>query len=264
MNLTFIGFGHMGSAIASGAVRAEVLKPGDIRVCDKSAEAKEHAKSLGISVFDDYGAALSGTDAVILAVRPADLADLAKEIAVLIPQNAIICSIIAGKKISTLEGLFGSRKIIRIMPNTPAMVGEGMTGICGNEMVSREEILGIARIFESFGRAEVLDESLFDAVTAVSGSGPAYVYAFIIALKKYAVEAGMSEAQAEIFAAQTVLGSAKMVLESGTPAETLKKNICTPNGTTVEAVKVLDERGFEGILIDAARACERRSKELGK
>ena len=150
------------------------------------------------------------------------------------------------------------------MPNTPALVGEGMSAVCGNERVGSDDLEMILKLFRSFGRAEVVPEELFDCVTAVSGSGPAYVYKFIIALKSYAQGCGMTEEQAQVFAAQTVLGSAKMVLAGGEQPEALLKNICTPNGTTVEAVKVLDERSFGDIIRDAAAACERRSKELGR
>lgn len=262
MKLSIIGFGHMGSAIIAGAVKAGIVSEKEVFVADKSQDALKRAVSLGVNTVSAEEAA-SGADIIIIAVRPRDLEELAGSISV--PESAVAVSICAGKRLETLGRLFGkARKIVRVMPNTPALVGEGMSAICGNENVSENELERVLGIFRSFGKAEILPECLFDTVTAVSGSGPAYVYAFIIALKKYAESCGMAPDKAEEFAAQTVLGSAKMVLGGSEPPEVLKKNICTPGGTTVEAVKVLDDRGFEQTVIDAAKACENRSRELGK
>ena len=265
MKLSIIGFGHMGSAIIAGAVKAGVIGSGDVTVAEKSADIAEKAKKLGLNVTDNACAAVADSTVVIVAVRPADLESLAKDIAASIPTDAVIVSICAGKRLDTLNGFFGNRaKIVRVMPNTPALVGEGMSAICGNENVSKSDLALVLEIFRSFGRAEIMPEELFDCVTAVSGSGPAYVYSFINALKAYAEEQGMSPEQATVFAAQTTLGAAKMVLSvDETPAK-LKANVCVPNGTTIEAVNVLDANGFEGIIKDAAKACEKRSAELAK
>ncbi len=263
MKLSVIGFGHMGSAIAEGAAKAGLLSPGEILAIDRSPELLERAKSLGFAVSGDPASA-KGSDVIIIAVRPADLGELLPVLRPILGDSAAV-SICAGKKLSYLEGLLGEdKKIIRVMPNTPALVGEGMSAVCPNKNCGEAETSRVLEIFESFGRAEIMPESLFDCVTAVSGSGPAYVYSFISALSEYAQEAGMSAAQAVTFAAQTVLGSAKMVLEGSESPIDLKKKICTPNGTTVEAVKVLDGRGFEDIIKKAAKACEERSNELGK
>ena len=263
MKITVIGFGHMGSAIVEGAVKTGVLKKEDITVSDKLEALVKSAEALGVRTVSECREAVKGADIVILAVRPADLADTCAQIKENLG-NAAVVSICAGKKIKTIEDLLGGGKIIRVMPNTPALVGEGMSAICKNSGCDDKTVSEVLEIFRSFGNAEITPEELSDAVTAVSGSGPAYVYSFIIGLRDYAISAGMSEETATEFAAQTVLGSAKMVIESGTPVDQLKRNICTPNGTTVEAVKVLDERGFEGIISDAAKACEKRSRELGK
>lgn len=263
MKLAIIGFGHMGSAIIAGGISAGALKANEVTAADMLEPNLENAKKLGIKVTGDNKTAVNGAEAVILAVKPNNLSELAKEIKDSVSKNAVIVSICAGKQIKTIAELFGAEaKIIRVMPNTPALVGEGMTALCANENVTEKELDSIKQIFESFGKAEVLSEELFDCVTAVSGSGPAYVYAFIDALRKYAVGAGMSEDAAKVFAAQTTLGAAKMALLSDESPEELKKKICTPGGTTVEAVKVLDDRNFEGTLIDAARACADKSNKL--
>ena len=265
MKLSIIGFGHMGSAIIAGAIKAGVLSASEVTVAEKSPANAEKARKLGLSVTDNALPAVSDSGIVIVAVRPADLETLAKEIANDIPKDAVIVSICAGKRLNTLGEFFGKeRKITRAMPNTPALVGEGMAAVCKNDNVSDVELHSVLSIFRSFGRAEVLPEELFDTVTAVSGSGPAYVYSFINALKSYAEDSGMTPEQATVFAAQTTLGAAKMVLSSDETPEKLKQNVCVPNGTTIEAVNVLDKNRFEEIIKDAAKACEKRSAELAK
>lgn len=263
MKLTIIGFGHMGSAIIAGAIRSGILSPDDVTVADKSPENLKKAEALGVAVTSDNVKAVRCTDAVILAVKPNNLYDLADEIRDSLPSSAVLVSICAGKRLDTLSEMFGAQaKTIRVMPNTPALVGEGMSALCRNQNVSDDELSSIKEIFESFGKTEVVSESLFDTVTAVSGSGPAYVYAFIDALMKYAIESGMTPEQGKAFAAQTVLGAAKMTLSSEESPQKLKENVCSPGGTTIEAVKVLDERGFEDIIKSAAKACEEKSKKM--
>lgn len=263
MKLSIIGFGHMGSAIIAGAVKSGVLPASDVTVSEKSVENAEKARRLGVNVISDNVAAVSNSNVVIVAVRPADLESLAREIKDSIPNDTVIVSIVAGKRHETLSEFFGTdKKIVRVMPNTPALVGEGMSAVCGNKNVADDELEAILSIFRSFGRAEVLPEELFDCVTAVSGSGPAYVYSFINALKSYAENCGMTPEQATVFAAQTALGAAKMVLNSDETPAKLKANVCVPNGTTIEAVNVLDGRGFEETIKEAAKACEKRSREL--
>ena len=164
-----------------------------------------------------------------------------------------------------LQELFGKPvKIVRTMPNTPALVGEGITGVCKNELVTEEELSYICKIFSGFGKAEVLSEKLMDVVVSVSGSSPAYVFLFIEAMADAAVADGMPRAQAYKFAAQAVYGSAKMVLETGKHPGELKDMVCSPGGTTIEAVRVLEEKGFRSSVIEAMKACVKVAKELGK
>ena len=263
MKLTIIGFGHMGSAIIAGAVKAGAIDARNVTVSEKSTETAEKAKRLGVNVTADNISAVSDSNVIIVAVRPADLESLAQEIKNSIHKDAVIVSIVAGKRHETLSEFFGSdKKIVRVMPNTPSLVGEGMAAVCGNSNVDEDELSPVLTIFRSFGKAEVMPEELFDCVTAVSGSGPAYVYSFINALKSYAEDCGMTPEQATVFAAQTALGAAKMVLSSDETPEKLKQNVCVPKGTTIEAVNVLDANRFEDIIKDAAKACEKRSREL--
>ena len=146
------------------------------------------------------------------------------------------------------------------MPNTPALVGEGMTGVCANDLVTEEELQLVLTLLKSFGRAEVVPEYLMDTVTGVSGSSPAYVFLFLEALADAAVAEGMPRKQAYEFAAQSVLGSAKMLLEIGMHPGELKDMVCSPGGTTIEAVAVLERENLRSAVIDATRACIRKSK----
>ena len=146
------------------------------------------------------------------------------------------------------------------MPNTPAIVGEGMTGVCANDLVTEEELQLVLTLLKSFGRAEVVPEYLMDTVTGVSGSSPAYVFLFLEALADAAVAEGMPRKQAYEFAAQSVLGSAKMLLETGMHPGELKDMVCSPGGTTIEAVAVLERENLRSAVIDATRACIRKSK----
>ena len=258
-----IGLGNMGGAILSGVVSGGILPAENITGADKSEACRAKAEKLGVRAIPDASEAVSDADLVILAVKPQSLEALMAEIGS-VKKSAVIVSILAGKKISTLEGCFGSdAKIVRVMPNTPALVGVGMSGISGNGNVSDEELETVVGIFSSFGKTAVVDESLMDIVTGISGSGPAYVYMFIDALIKAGVGDGMDEAAAKLFAAQTVKGAAEMVLQSDVSPEQLKINVCSPGGTTIEAVKVLEEQGFEDIVVQAVKACEEKSKAMG-
>ena len=153
-------------------------------------------------------------------------------------------------------------KLVRTMPNTPALVGEGITGVCHNNLVTKEELDYICNILSGFGMAQVLSENLMDVVVSVSGSSPAYVFMLIEAMADGAVADGMPRQQAYQFAAQAVLGSAKMVLETGKHPGELKDMVCSPAGTTIEAVRVLEAKGFRSSVIEAMKACVKKAKGL--
>jgi pyrroline-5-carboxylate reductase len=151
---------------------------------------------------------------------------------------------------------------VRTMPNTPALVGEAMTALCPNELVEARELEAIEKIFQSFGKTQVVSEPMIDVVVGVSGSSPAYVFLFIEALADAAVADGMPRKQAYAFAAQSVLGSAKMVLETGLHPGELKDMVCSPGGTTIEAVQVLEDKGLRSAVMAAARACVKKARGL--
>lgn len=266
MKIGFIGGGNMGGAIIGGIVSSGLYKAEEISVVDLYKESIE--KLVGKYGINDGGSnkkIAESSDILFLSVKPNVYADVIGEIKDGINEGCIIVSIAAGKSISAVEGLFGKKiKLVRVMPNTPALVGEGMAAICGNENVTDDELGKIAEIFNCFGKAEIVPEKMMDIVTAVSGSSPAFVYMFIEAMADAAVLGGMPRKQAYKFAAQTVLGSAKMVLETGMHPGELKDMVCSPAGTTIEAVAELEKQGFRSGVIEAIRVCEAKSKAMGK
>ena len=186
-----------------------------------------------------------------------------EEIKDFVRDDQIIITIAPGKTLAWLEEQFGKKvKIVRTMPNTPAMVGEGMTAACPNKYVTEEELKHTVSILSAFGKVEVVPERLMDVVVSTSGSSPAYVFMFIEAMADAAVADGMPRAQAYKFAAQAVYGSAKMVLETGKHPGELKDMVCSPAGTTIEAVRVLERNGFRSAVIEAMKACTEISKNM--
>ena len=178
-------------------------------------------------------------------------------------EKKIIISIAPGKTLAWLEEQFGKKvKLVRCMPNTPALVGEGMTGVCCNEEVSDAEMQDVLKILESCGKAEMLPERLIDVVVSVSGSSPAYVFMFIEAMADAAVAQGMPRKQAYQFAAQAVLGSAKLVLETGMHPGELKDMVCSPAGSTIEGVRILEKNGFRGAVFEALKGAADKGKKM--
>lgn len=259
----FIGAGNMATAIIGGIVKKGILKPEEMIASRRSADKLQTLKDqYGIDVTCDNREAAKA-EIVVLAVKPQFLAGVLAEIADLVSENTVLLSLAAGKTIEWItNGLGKSAKIVRCMPNTPALVLEGCTGVCKNELVTEEEMTKVMNILGSFGKASVVTENLMDAVVGVSGSSPAFVFMFIEAMADGAVLAGMPRAQAYEFAAQTVLGSAKLLLETGKHPGELKDMVCSPAGTTIEGVKTLEECGFRAAVMDAVEACVNKSKSL--
>lgn len=264
MKLGFIGCGNMASAIIGGVIEKGIVKREDIVASVKTENsAKKVRETLGISCGTDNLFVVQNSDYLFLAVKPQFCADVAKEISDTLKCSQVIVSVIAGKRIGWLKEHFGDdKKIIRTMPNTPALVGEGITGVCPDHLVSAEEISEVLAILRSFGRAEVVTEPMLDIVGAVSGSSPAFVFMFIEALADGAVAEGMPRKQAYEFAAQAVLGSAKMVLDTGKHPGELKDMVCSPAGTTIEGVHFLEKEGMRSAVMDAVRACIAKTKKL--
>lgn len=263
MKLGFIGTGNMAGAIMGGIIKKQIFRPEEIIGADISEAGREKTKeTYGIEVTGDNRKA-ADSEVLILSVKPQYYAEAIAEIKDCVRDDQLIITIAPGKTLAWLEEQFGKPvKIVRTMPNTPALVGEGMTAACVNQYVTEEEKAYALKILSSFGKVELVPEHLIDAVVAVSGSAPAYVFMFIEAMADAAVAEGMPRAQAYEFAAQAVYGSAKMVLETGKHPGELKDMVCSPAGTTIEAVRVLEEKGLRSVVIEAMRACADVSRRL--
>jgi pyrroline-5-carboxylate reductase len=259
----FIGAGNMGGAIIGGIIKANICSPSQIIAADKNEHALNNLKSeFKIKTTTDNIAAAQ-SDILFLAVKPQFLYDVIEQIKNDVSNETIIVSIAAGQSVEKIEKAFSREiKLVRVMPNTPALVGESMSALTPNKNISEKDLTEIKTIFESFGKAEIVSENLMDAVTAVSGSSPAYIFMLIEAMADAAVNAGMPRNQSYTFAAQAVLGSAKMVLDTGMHPGALKDMVCSPAGTTIEAVKVLEEKGFRAAVIDAMDTCVKKSRSM--
>ena len=235
MKLGFIGAGNMASAIMKGIISTGLYSKDEIIAADLSDDARNKAKNeLGVSVTVSNQEAAKEVEILILAIKPFHFQEVIEEIRPVIKDDVLVISIAAGQTISNIEKLFGKDiHLVRTMPNTPALVGAGAAGLCRNSLVTEEELKKAVAIFESFGIAEVVPESMIDAVIGVSGSSPAYVFMFIEAMADAAVADGMPRAQAYRFAAQAVLGSAKMVLETGKHPGELKDMVWSPSPSNV-------------------------------
>ena len=256
MEIGFIGTGNMAGAIMSGLINKGIFQPDEIIGSDISGQGRQNAKdNYGICVTADNREAASA-EVLVLSVKPQFYADTIAEIRDNMTEKQLVITIAPGKTLKWLGEQFGKEmKIIRTMPNTPAMVGEGMTAACPNEFVTDEELGYALKILGAFGKVEIVPERIMDAVVAVSGSSPAYVFMLIEAMADAAVMEGMPRTQAYKFAAQAVYGSAKMVLETGKHPGELKDMVCSPAGTTIGAVRILEEKGFRSAVIEAMKAC---------
>ncbi len=264
MKLGFIGTGNMAGAIMGGIIRKRLIAPDDIIGSDISEAGRERVRdAYQIHVTADNREAAQKAELLVLSVKPQFYAETIAQIRDCIREEQIIVTLAPGKTLAWLEEQFEKPvKIVRTMPNTPALVGEGMTAACPNRYVTEKEKDYVVQVLESFGKVEVVPEHLIDAVVAVSGSSPAYVFMMIEAMADAAVAEGMPRAQAYEFAAQAVCGSAKMVLETGKHPGELKDMVCSPAGTTIEAVRILERGGFRSSLIEAMKACAEVSKNL--
>ncbi|MCR4604708.1 MAG: pyrroline-5-carboxylate reductase [Eubacterium sp.] len=259
-----IGCGNMGEAILTGILGADIFKPEEVIVShlEEDALKKIHEKH-GVNTTTDNKEVASKADVILISIKPYQFEEVIPQIRDEVGEDKLVISIAAGQTLDSIMDHFGKAiHLVRTMPNTPALVGAGATGMCFSDMVTEEE-KGIAiSIFESFGIVSVVPEKLIDTVIGVSGSSPAYVFMFIEAMADAAVADGMARVDAYRMAAQAVYGSAKMVLETGKHPGELKDMVCSPAGTTIEAVRVLEEMGFRSAVIEGQMACVQKAKEL--
>lgn len=271
MNLTgklgFVGGGRMAEALIQGVLDSGLLEAGKILVVEPSIERRDLLQQkYGVEVFEEVAEIWQKCDVVILAVKPQILVDLINEVKDQVNEKHLVISIAAGIPLCTLEkGLSGSGcRVIRVMPNTPAIVQQSASALSPGKSVTTEDMEIAKSIFDAVGTSVVLDESLLDAVTGLSGSGPAYVFSFIEAMVDAGLKVGLSRPVAESLVLQTVLGSVKLAIDSKDHPAQLRAMVTSPGGTTIAGLHEFEKAGFRGIIMDAVEAATRRSQELGK
>ena len=247
-----VGIGNMGGAILDGLL-AGGIAPTQVVVYDTDDERIAQAKAGGVMAVASAKDVASHCDIVVLAVKPAKIVPVIRE-SYGQEDSPLFISVAAGVTIADMEAGCKGVRIVRTMPNTPAVVGEAMTAICGGSNATDDDVSAACEIFGLFGKTAVVDENLLEAVAGISGCAPAYVYMFIEALADAGVLHGMPRKDSYIFAAQAVLGAAKMVLETGQHPGALKDAVCSPGGATIEAVAELERGGFRGVVIDGVDA----------
>lgn len=263
-NLGFIGCGKMAQAIIKGILSSGTISSEQIMASAKTdSTLKKVEEQLAIYTTNDNKEVAKWANFLFLAVKPDLHMEVIQEIKNSIQEDTVIITVAAGITLDQMETWFGKDiKAIRSMPNTPSLVGEGMSTICKNNQITPEDLKAAVEIFQTFGKVEVISEKLMDSVPAISGSSPAYVYMFIEALADGGVKNGIPRDQAYRFAAQAVLGAAKMVLESGMHPGELKDQVCTPGGATIEAVIALEENGLRYAVMNAMEKCTDKIKNL--
>lgn len=262
--LGFIGCGNMATAVIQGVLAKGLVQPQDVTVsCSSAARAAERAVQLGACAASCNADVAAVADVLFLSVKPQQYEDVIEEVRDLVDETKVVVTIAPGKTLAWLDARFGKEvKIVRCMPNTPALVGEGLTSYCPNDAVSPEELALVEGLLDCFGKRMRLPEHLIDAASAVGGSAPAFVFAFIEALADGGVAEGLPRAKALEVAAQTVLGSAKMVLETGEHPGALKDQVCSPGGSTIKGVEALEKAAFRGAVIDAVRTTAAAARGL--
>lgn len=265
-HIGFIGCGNMAQAMIGGILKSNIVSKENIMGSNSGEKNLNITKDkFGILTTHDNTKVAAFSDILILAVKPHIYPSVIEEIKSSVKKDVVIVTIAAGISMKFIEKAFGFEvKVIRTMPNTPAMVGEGMSALCSNSTVNKVGLNDVIEIYNSFGKAEVIEERLMDYIPAVSGSSPAYVYMFIEALADGAVRDGIPREKAYKFAAQAVMGAAKMVLETGMHPGALKDNVCSPGGTTIEAVYALEKYNFRGTVFEAMRACTDKTVAISK
>jgi pyrroline-5-carboxylate reductase len=263
MKLACIGSGKMGTALLKGIVARGLCAPGDITISDPSPASLAAAASAvpGLQVAESNIQAARGADVVLLCVKPAGIVPLINNLQELPP--VLLISIAAGVKLARMEAAAGLHRIVRVMPNTPALIGQGAAGYSPGTKTTESDCSLVERLLGAVGTVTRVPEKLLDAVTGLSGSGPAYVYTIIEALADGGVLEGLTKEQALQLAAQTVAGAAGMVLQTGLHPAVLRDQVTSPGGTTIAGLAALEAKGLRSALIEAVRAATYRARELG-
>jgi len=261
--LGILGAGNMAEAVVRGVVRSGFLAADRIVVSDLAPSRRERLAELGVRVTDDNTVPAS-CGRVLVALKPQVIPPVLSAVAAAVRPDALVVSIAAGITTVKLDALLGGRgRIVRVMPNTPMLVGQGMSALCAGPRATRADLDWSGALFATAGRCVVVDESAMDAVTAVSGSGPAYVFYLVEAMMAAGIAEGLDAATARTLAVQTCAGAAALLASDDTEPQTLRANVTSPNGTTQRAIETLDVADAKHILVTAIRAAAARSRELG-
>src|SRR5512147_1167593 len=263
--IAFLGAGNMAEALVKGLLRAGVAAPQEILCSDRRTErGPELQKAYGVRFTPSNVAAVREAGIVVLSVKPQVMNKLLSEIAPALDQTKLVISIAAGVPLPAIERRVGHGiRIVRTMPNTPALVGAGATALAAGEHATEADMAQAKALFDAIGKTVVVEESLLDAVTGLSGSGPAYVFLVIEALADAGVKVGLDRRTAQDLAAQTVLGSAKLLIETGEHPGKLKDMVTSPGGTAIAGLHTLEAGGLRTTLMNAVEAATQRSRELG-
>lgn len=262
MKIGFVGVGNMGEAVLKGVIASGKVSNDNIFVRNSSKESSERvANRNGVSVASSLKDLAKFCDIIFLGVKPYLVSSVLEEIKDDISGKTLI-SMAAAVEINDIKSIVSNAKVIRIMPNTPVEVGAGVVGVSVEDDISKEELNEVLSLFSHLGITEVIAEKDMAALTALSGSGPAYAYLFIEALADGAVLNGMRRETAYVLAANTAIGAAKMVLDKKEHPGKLKDDVCSPAGSTIEAVRILEEKNFRSAVIECERACFNKLKEM--
>lgn len=261
-----IGCGNMGEALLAGLIKNEEFRNEDIAVSEKQ-EGKLNSlknKYTGVNFTNNNKSTVENSEVIILAVKPQDMEALLKEISPSLKTSQLLISIAAGIKISFIEkNIPSSIPVVRAMPNLPALICEGISAYSTSQTISEENEEIAEKILRSVGKAIKIEEDKLDAVTAISGSGPAYIFYILESMMEAGEKLGLSKEQSKNLSVQTILGAAKMIEQGECPAD-MRKKVTSPNGTTEAALKVLFNKEWKEVLIEAIKKAEQRSKELSK
>ena len=261
----FLGAGQMATALAAGWARAGLLDAARSRASDPYPAARaKFEQATGVKAVPTNAEVAAACDVLVLAVKPQVMAGVLAELRPHVGPRHLVVSIAAGVTLQTLAfGLEGHGRLVRVMPNTPCLVGASATGYAAGPAAAPDDVALVGKLFGAVGKAFPVAEPLLDAVTGLSGSGPAFIYVLIEALADGGVRVGLPRDVAQALAAQTVYGAAKMVLETGTHPAALKDAVASPGGTTIAGLHALERAGFRAALMDAVDAATARSRELG-
>jgi pyrroline-5-carboxylate reductase len=260
-----IGCGNMGGTIAKGLIKGKLFKKINVFICDKDKKkAAQLKKEIKVKSICPSSELAKKADIIILAVKPRDFDRILQKIAKFVGTKKLVISVAAGISTGHIEYFLGHAPVVRVMPNLAVVVATGMSAVCQGKFAKKQHLAITEKIFRSIGKTVAVPEPLMNAVTAVSGSGPAYIFEVMEDMIKAAMKAGLSKDISEELVKQTVFGSAKMVIEGKDAPSVLRDRVTSPGGTTEAALKHLKQHHFAGVLIEAIQKAKRRAREIGK